>query len=443
MRGRVEDDLDEHLAHNLGVALVNQINARRVVVGRDIRASSPMLLDALADGIQAAGADVIDIGLCGTEEVYFATDHFATDAGVMVTASHNPIDYNGFKMVGRGAAPVPQDTFRQIGAATAKGDAGANSSRGTRRAMSCRDAYVEKVCSFVEPDHMRALHILVNAGNGCAGPAFDAIFDILCVKGAPLRATRLHHDPDPTFPNGIPNPLLPENQPTTSNAVLQNGADFGIAWDGDFDRCFFFDEKGDFIAGEYIVGILAAAILTQHPGAHIVHDPRIIWNTQRLVTQAGGHAVMSKTGHAFLKASMRAENAVYGGEMSAHHYFRDFMFCDSGMIPWVLMLAWLSNDVTSLKHVVDDMRARHPSSGEINFRVENPQAAIAAIHTAYADKAETVDWLDGLSMAFEGWRFNLRASNTEPLLRLNVEAVRDAHLMQGRTNDIAEMIQAL
>ncbi|MEM7296466.1 MAG: phosphomannomutase [Pseudomonadota bacterium] len=441
IRGRVDDNLTEDLAFALGQAVATTLGADTVVVGRDIREASPRLLEALAGGLTRRGVDVIDLGLCGTEEVYFGTEHFAASAGIMVTASHNPIDYNGFKLVGQGAAPLDDPTFRAIEGATAKGGGGAVGARGKSRSANARDAYVARITSFADPNAIAPLHLLANSGNGASGPTFDAVLNGLTAAGARLTATRMHHTPDPTFPNGIPNPLLTENQPGTAAAVLEAGADMGIAWDGDFDRCFFFDHEGSFVPGEYIVGALAAAVLAQEPGASIVHDPRVIWNTRRIVTEAGGGAVVSKTGHALVKAKMREVNAAYGGEMSAHHYFRNFMYCDSGMIPWVLMLARLSATETSLKQVIDDMRERHPSSGEINFRVEDAAAVTRTVRTHFEADAKEVDTLDGLSMEFDTWRLNLRSSNTEPLLRLNVETLGDPNLLAERTDEISALIR--
>lgn len=441
IRGRVDDDLTEDIAFGLGGALADTLSAKTVVLGRDMRDSSQRLQDAICDGLMRSGVDVVDIGLCGTEEVYFATDHFAASAGIMVTASHNPIDYNGFKLVGPGATPLSDVQFRAIEAGVAAGKAVAPAARGTRQSASCRDAYVSRVISFADAENLSPFHMLANAGNGAAGPTFDAVLDGVTAAGAALQVTRLHHAPDPTFPNGIPNPLLTENQPMTAEATRAASADLGLAWDGDFDRCFFFDGAGEFIPGEYIVGVLAQAMLVKEPGARIVHDPRVMWNTQRVVREAGGETILSKTGHALVKARMREMDAAYGGEMSAHHYFRDFMYCDSGMIPWVLMLAQLSATGRTLRDTIADMRARHPSSGEINFVTSDAQAATDAVLAEFGDSALDIDWLDGLSLSFADWRVNLRRSNTEPLLRLNVEARDDRALVESQTGKIARIIE--
>ena len=441
VRGRVDEMLDQNVAYRMGRALVDVLNATRVVVGRDARESSPMFLTALSDGLRDAGADVLDIGLCGTEEVYFATDHFHASAGVMVTASHNPIEYNGFKIVGQGAAPLSAETFSEIGRLTTSGDFGPKAQRpGTREHVFPRRAYVERVCDFVDAKAIGPVHLVANAGNGAAGPTFDAVIEELVARGAAIHVTRLHHQPDASFPNGIPNPLLPENRPVTSEAVVTTNADLGAAWDGDFDRCFFFDEKGAFIAGEFVVGLLAEATLERAPGARIVYDPRVVWNTERIIRQKSGVAIRSKTGHVLVKDTMRNSDAVYGGEMSAHHYFRDFMFCDSGMIPCLLMLERLSKSGQTLSSLVAEMRDLHPSSGEINFLVDSADAVTERLCASYSPEAVRIDRLDGLSMEFPDWRFNVRASNTEPLLRLNVESLGNPALLKRRVSEVAKTI---
>ncbi len=443
IRGRLGVDLDAALMRRVGAGFAAVLDPGTVVTGRDIRASSPELQAALNDGLTAAGVDVIDIGLCGTEEVYFATEHFAAGGGLMVTASHNPIDYNGLKLVAAGARPISGETgLAAIREHVAAGTAPASATPGTVRPADPRAAYAARVLSFVDPAVLAPLKILVNAGNGVAGPAFDAIAAELAAAGAALRFERLHHDPDPRFPHGIPNPLLPENRPVTAAAVQAAGADFGVAWDGDFDRCFLFDETGAFIDGEYIVGLLAAAFLARVPGARIVHDPRVVWNTQAVVAGAGGEAVVSRTGHALIKARMREVDAVYGGEMSAHHYFRDFMYCDSGMIPWLAVAEHMSRTGRPLSALVADMQAAFPSSGEINFRIEDPGAALAAVEAAYGAEAVEIDRLDGLSLAFADWRLNLRRSNTEPVVRLNVEARGDRALLAAKVDELTARLRA-
>ncbi|TFL17106.1 phosphomannomutase [Jannaschia formosa] len=435
IRGRLGDNLDAGIAARIGAATARAMGARTVVLGRDIRASSEELAEAVARGLMAEGAEVLDLGLCGTEEVYFATAHLGADAGICVTASHNPMDYNGMKLVKTGSAPLTPDELAAIRAeAEAMADV-SHAKRGTMRDVSdTRAAYVARVLSFIDIGALRPLKLLVNAGNGAAGPTFDAIAEALLAKGAPLEIVRIHHQPDGSFPNGIPNPLLVENRPATAEAVRAHGADLGVAWDGDFDRCFLFDREGGFVDGEYVVGLLAEAFLTREPGAGIVHDPRVVWNTQDIVASQGGRAIQSRTGHAFVKAVMRETGAVYGGEMSAHHYFRDFMACDSGMIPIVLVLDLMSRRGLPLSELVGARRAAFPSSGEINNRVADVPAAIAAVEAALAGEAVSRDDTDGLSLAFEDWRLNLRASNTEPLLRLNVES-------RGRPDLVAQGVE--
>ena len=428
IRGRLGHELNEDIAQRIGRSFAETLGATRVVLGRDCRASSEALATAVANGLMAAGVQVLNLGLSGTEEMYFATSHFGACGGITVTASHNPMDYNGMKMVKAGSAPLDPET--DMAAVRALAESGAFSRRKPGgqlvSATSAKLAYVERVLSFVDVTALRPLKILVNAGNGAAGPTFDAIAAELQARGAPIEFVRMHHAPDGSFPNGIPNPLLPENQPATAEAVRAAGADFGVAWDGDFDRCFLFDHEGHFVPGEYIVGLLAQAFLRKEPGASIVHDPRVVWNTQDVIARANGHAHVSRTGHAFLKQALRETGAVYGGEMSAHHYFRDFMACDSGMIPWLLVTELLGRSACSLADLLSEARRAFPSSGEINFRVDDTDAEIARVKTAMAGEVLGEDQLDGLSLTFANWRLNLRASNTEPLLRLNVETRGDS-----------------
>ncbi|MDV7271914.1 phosphomannomutase [Thioclava sp. A2] len=431
IRGRLGIDLDENIAYRIGAAFAKALNAKTVVLGRDVRASSEALARSVTQGLIDQGCEVLDLGLSGTEEMYFATTHFGADGGICVTASHNPMDYNGIKMLRAGSAPLDAATgLARVKELAEENAFGKSAALGKVRntAEEARAAYVERICQFVDIAALKPLKILVNAGHGTAGPTFDIIAERLAELGAPLVFERLFHEPDGSFPQGIPNPLLPENRPTTAEAVLASGADFGVAWDGDFDRCFFFDHTGAFIDGEYVVGLLAEAFLTKDPGATIIHDPRIIWNTQDLVAQAGGRAVQTRTSHAFIKQAMRDENAVYGGEMSAHHYFRDFVYCDSGMIPWLLVAELVSRH-GPLADLVADRKAAFPSSGEINFTLDDPKAAIARVRAEFEPEAISIDDMDGLGFDMGVWRFNLRSSNTEPVVRLNVEARGDAELV--------------
>ena len=440
IRGRLGDELDEDVAFRVGRAFASVLQAQRVVLGRDCRASSQALAGAVARGMLAEGVEVIDLGLCGTEEVYFATTHHAACGGIEVTASHNPMDYNGMKLVGRGSAPLdPATTMQAIRALAESGDFGAERAGRVTAAPETRVAYVDRVLSFIDIAALRPLKVLVNAGNGTAGPTFDAIAGALAEKGAPLEFIRLHHDPDGSFPNGIPNPLLPENQPVTAAAVVAAGADMGVAWDGDFDRCFFFDHQGRFVPGEYVVGLLARVFLAKEPGAVIVHDPRVEWNTRAVIAAHGGRAHRARTGHAYFKQALRDTGAVYGGEMSAHHYFRDFMACDSGMIPWLLVAELMGRSGRSLADLLAEARAAFPSSGEINFRVPDVAAAVARVEAALT--GAEVDRLDGLSLSFPDWRVNLRASNTEPLLRLNIETRGDPEALPRRVAEVTRLIE--
>jgi phosphomannomutase/phosphoglucomutase len=436
IRGRVPDELDETLARRIGVAMAGQLGPGSVVLGRDVRLSSPALQTALADGFRHAGRDVIDIGLGGTEEVYFQTAHLGAAGGIMVTASHNPMDYNGMKLVREGARPISGDSgLFAIRDFAVSEQAPIPASPVAPRAMPDKSAYIAHLLGYIDRDRLKPLKIVVNAGNGGAGLIVDQLAPHL-----PFQFIRLQHEPDGCFPNGIPNPLLPECRAATAEAVRAHGADFGVAWDGDFDRCFFFDAGGRFIEGYYLVGLLAKALLARHPGGRIIHDPRLVWNTMDMVHAAGGVPVMSKTGHAFIKERMRAENAVYGGEMSAHHYFRDFNYCDSGMIPWLLIADLVSSTGMSLAEMVEDRMQAFPCSGEINFKVDDVRAAIDRVMAHYARFEPVLDHTDGISADFGDWRFNLRSSNTEPLLRLNIESRGSHDLVADKLGEITSQL---
>lgn len=442
IRGVLGENLDAEIAERIGRAFGEIMGPGPVVVGYDARETSPVLAAALARGITARGADVIDIGLGGTEEVYFATGHLGAAGGVMVTASHNPIEYNGMKLVGPGSKPL--DPATELAALKAAAEADRYSTTpapGTVKSQDLREAFAAHVESLCTPKAIRPLRILVNPGNGTAGATFDAVAAALIKSGARLDIIRMHHAPDPSFPNGIPNPLIPENQGQTAERVVAEGADLGIAWDGDFDRCFFFDETGQIVPGEIVVAILAEAALKREPGAAIVHDPRVTGAIEATVAASGGIATPTRTGHAFLKAKMRETGAPYGGEMSAHHYFRDFYYCDSGMIPWVQVLEILSERGGRASEMVADLKGRFPSSGEINFRVSDAKATMEQVVDAFSDASPEVDRLDGASLTFADWRMNLRASNTEPLLRLNVETRGDPALLKQKVAELRELIE--
>jgi len=439
VRGRVPEELNADVAYRIGRAYAEFVKPRRVAVGRDIRLTSIELAEALSDGLTTAGVDVIDIGVGGTELVYFATAHWQLDGGIMVTASHNPPNYNGLKLVREQARPISADTgLVEIKALAERGDFSAGAQKGSTEQHNILPDYIAHLLSYVDVNGLAPLEVVVNAGNGGAGPIIDLLEPHL-----PFRFIKIHHTPDGTFPNGVPNPMLEQNRESTASPVLANQAALGLAWDGDFDRCFFFDETGRFIEGYYMVGLLAQAFLEKSTGQRIVHDPRLTWNTLDIVERLGGEAIQSKSGHAFIKETMRSHDAVYGGEMSAHHYFRDFSYADSGMIPWLLVTEIMSRSGTALSALVDERMALFPASGEINRKVADAPATLAAVEKRYAPDAVRVDRTDGVSIDFEDWRFNLRASNTEPLVRLNVESRGDDSLMRSKTQELLTIIGGL
>ncbi|MFW6413928.1 MAG: phosphomannomutase [Verrucomicrobiota bacterium] len=440
IRGRVPDELNEDMAYKLGRAYAWAIKPQApVAVGRDIRLSSGELATALINGLNDGGVDTRDIGLCGTEMVYYAAGRDGMGGGIMVTASHNPMDYNGMKLVRTGSVPISGDSgLNELEKMVRNNDVGEKAvTPGRNQEEDLVEEYVEKLLTFIDVDKLKPMKIVVNPGNGCAGPIVDRLAEKL-----PFEFIRINHQPDGTFPNGIPNPLLEENRQATAAPVKTDKAHLGIAWDGDFDRCFFFTENGDFADGYYMVGLFASHILKTCPGEKIIHDPRMTWNTIEMVKEAGGVPVQSKTGHAFVKERMRKENAVYGGEMSAHHYFRDFTYCDSGMIPWLLLTEQMSVTDRKLSDLIRERRARYPSSGEINSRVANAEETIEKVRQTYKNDATKEEFVDGLSMEFaDKWRFNLRSSQTEPILRLNVEAKADEELMRSKTEELLALIK--
>jgi phosphomannomutase len=442
IRGKLGEELNSDIAYRIGRAYGEYIKPKRVVVGGDIRKTSEELKQSLAEGLMDSGVDVIDLGMTGTEEIYFATSHLKVDGGIEVTASHNPIDFNGMKLIREDSKPISGDTgLKEIQSLAEKNSFSEVTNKGSISKQSCMDAYIEHLFTYIDLDNVKPLKLVVNAGNGSAGPVIDAIEVEFKKRDVPITFIKVNHQPDGSFPNGIPNPLLIENRADTSNAVIAHNADMGIAWDGDFDRCFLFDEMGDFIEGYYIVGLLAEAFLSQAPGSKIIHDPRLTWNTIDIVETNKGTPILCKTGHAFIKERMRQEDAIYGGEMSAHHYFRDFAYCDSGMIPWLLVAGLLTSNAKSLSSMVKDRIIAYPSSGEINFKIENPAEAIAEIISKYKPSAIHVDETDGISLEFEKWRFNLRSSNTEPVVRLNVESKGDIELMKARTEELSSFLK--
>lgn len=440
IRGRIPEEVNESLAYQIGRAFVALYHPNQVVVGRDIRLTSESMAAALIEGFTDGGCDVIDIGLCGTEQVYHGTAAWGTQGGVMITASHNPVNYNGLKLVSKEARPISADTglmdlYERIAKEPFSTGVEAGGKKGSVIKKDSTEDFVSYLLQLVPPVGMKPLKVVANAGNGCAGPVVEAL-----AKYLPIELIPMNFEPDGTFPNGIPNPLLPERRQSTSGAVLEHGADLGIAWDGDFDRCFFFDHKGRFIDSYYIVGFLAEVFLQQEPGGTIIYDPRLIWNTEEIVNRAGGHPVESRGGHAFMKATLRKVGAIYGGEASGHHFFRDFHYCDSGMLPWLYVVSELCRRDCTLAEVVDAAITRYPVSGEMNRQVDHATKIIDEIEKKYAPDALRVDHLDGLSIEFSDWRFNLRTSNTEPLTRLNMETRGNSKLLQEKTEELLGQI---
>ncbi len=438
VRGRMPEELNERLARDIGRAYAAFVKPGRVAVGYDIRLSSPALAQALKEGLKDGGSDVLDIGLCGTEGVYFATFAGGLDGGIMVTASHNPPDYNGMKFVREQSRPISADTgLKEMAALIEQGRLPPPvAKRGTEKKHDTSKAYLDHLLGYVDRSKLRKLKVVVNAGNGGAGLIVDQLAPHL-----PFEFIKLNHDPDGTFPNGVPNPMLEENRAATADAVRRSGADVGLAWDGDYDRCFFFDEHGTFIEGYYLVGLLAEVFLKREPGARIVHDPRLTWNTIDVVRRNGGEPVLCKSGHAFIKAKMREVDGAYGGEMSAHHYFRNFSYCDSGQIPWLLVLQTICERGQTLSQLVGERMRLFPASGEINRHLKTEaKAVLARVQKLYEKGAESVDFTDGLSIEFADWRFNLRGSNTEPLVRLNVESRGNEALMRAKTQELLALL---
>jgi phosphomannomutase len=436
LRGKVPTELNPEMAYKIGKAFVKLLKAETIVVGHDVRKSSEAISDFLIKGLTDAGADVTDIGLCGTEMIYYATSALETDGGIMITASHNPPEYNGMKFVKKHSVPVGYDTgLNEIEKFILKDDLGANSEYpGLVKKTDIMAAFITHLKKFYNADKIKPFTIVVNAGNGCAGLAIDAI-----EKDLPIKMIKIFNDPNSEFPNGVPNPILTENRQVTIDAVLKNKADAGMAWDGDYDRCFFFDEKGNFIEGYYIVGLLAKSILNIHKEENIVHDPRLVWNTLDIVKKYGGTAVQSVSGHAFIKQKMREVNAIYGGEMSAHHYFRENAYSDSGMIPFLLILELISAENKPFSSLVEEMIKEYPCSGEINSTIKDPAGKLKEIEKRYSDGI--IEHVDGLSVEYPKWRFNLRMSNTEPIIRLNVESRGNIKLMEEKTDELLKVIR--
>lgn len=440
VRGQIPGEINVPFAYRFAQATKESLAPRKVVVGHDMRIDSPALAGALSQGLLDSGVDVLPVGQCGTEEVYFHTARSGADAGLMVTASHNPLDYNGIKMVLKGsAAATPDNAFNPI-EKLMRSDrvfpaAASYDERGTLQPICDRSPYIERLLEEVAGQELKPMKIVCHAGNGCAGPVID-----LLEKHLPFTFIKIDHEPDPRLPNGVPNPLLKEKRQKAIQAVKDNDADLAIAWDGDFDRCFLYDHKGRFVEGYYLVGMIAKRMLEKEPGSTILYDPRLTWNTIDIVESMGGVAKPCRTGHAYFKEMMRAENAIYGGEMSAHHYFRDFAYCDSGMLTWLDVVCELSASGKSLAETLEERIAAYPCSGEINFTVDDAKAVQERVAEHYQKQNPTLETIDGLGMVFDDWRFNLRASNTEPLLRLNVETRADQRLLDEKVKELSGLI---
>ena len=445
IRGQLDVEMDASIAYRIGRAVSQHFKARLLVVGWDARETSPELAKSLAQGAQDAGTDVINIGLAGTEEVYWAVTEFSACAGIEVTASHNPINYNGMKIIKSGSRPLDGIIdFQAIKELAETEEWVLSKSLGSviEKSKIARLKYVERILSFINVSALNPLKVIVNAGNGAAGPTIDAIVKELEKQGAQLELIRIKHEPDCSFPNGIPNPLLTESHPEMEERVKRESGDLGIAFDGDYDRCFFFDETGKFVSSEYVVGLLASIFLDKEYGARIVHDPRVVFNTRDIVNDKGGVAIQSKTGHVIKKQKMRESDAIYGGEISAHHYFRDFAFCGSGMIPWLLIVELISTSGKSLGALMEHRSKCFSSSGEHNFKVSDADQVIASIIANYSNGAH-LDMMDGVSLTFEDWRLNVRKSNTESLVRLNIESRGNRKIIKNKLKQISNLIYSL
>ena len=439
IRGIVPDEVNEELAYRVGRAYADLYYPKTMCIGYDVRPSSQKICEAASRGLTDGGADVYNIGLCGTEMMYFGTFFYKMDGGFMITASHNPSNYNGIKIVRQEGIPVSEDTgLKDIEELAFSGDFKESEKKGNVYKKEIIDDYVKHILTFVDMKKMKPLHIVVDAGNGCANVAFAPL-----EKYLPFKFSYIDMQPDGLFPNGVPNPMLEECRKKLVDTVLKEKADLGIAWDGDFDRCFFIDENGKFVEGYYMVGLLAEYFLQLHKGETIVHDPRVFWCTQKICEELGGKAVESKGGHAFMKETMRKVKGIYGAENSAHHFFREFSYCDSGMIPWLIVAQIMSKKGKGLGELVAEMEAEFPCSGEINLPANHVNAILEAIEKKYTPDAERIDKIDGIGVDFKNWRFNLRPSNTEPLIRFNMETRGDKELLKEKENEVIELVKSL
>jgi phosphomannomutase len=437
VRGIVPDEFDAEGAYALACGYVAAFEPKVMAVGRDMRLSSPEIAQAAIRGAADSGADVIDLGQIGTEMLYFAVGEYGYEGGLQVTASHNPAAYNGMKIVRRGALPVGGDTGLDQIKARALGDPPQPSA--TRGQVSARDVYEEfheRALGFIDRDVVRPLAVVLDGANGMAGPMIAPILGRLPVTVFPYSL-----EPDGHFPNHEPNPLLEENRTFIMRKVREHGADLGIAWDGDADRCFFIDDTGEFVPGDLITALIARSMLEKHPGSRIVYDLRASWAVRDTVAEAGGTALENRVGHAFIKARIRKEDAVFAGEVSGHYYFRDFYYCDTGVVPALVMLELLSQAGKPLSELLAPFREQYHISGEINSTVADVPVKLQQLKERYSGQAVRVSHMDGISFEFEDWHFNVRPSNTEPLLRLNLEAL-DGPKMEARRDEVLDLIRA-
>jgi len=437
VRGIYPEELDEAGAEAIGRAYVEQFEPRRIAVGRDMRRSSPTMQEAAMRGAAAAGADVLDLGLVGTEMVYFAVGSLELEGGIMVTASHNPKDYTGMKLVRRGALPVGGESglLDVRDRALADNDVKEIAATGTVETHDIWPAYVERVLSFVDVSAIRPLKVVIDAANGMAGAMLPPVLDRL-----PVEAVRCYFEPDGSFPNHEPNPLLPENREFIVRKTLEESADLGVAFDGDGDRCFFVDDTGEFVPGDFVTALFAESVLEKEPGAKIIYDVRASRAVPETIERDGGVALMNRVGHAFIKARMRKDDAAFAGEVSGHYYFRDFSQADSGVIPFLLMLELISKKGRRLSEILAPLRSRYFITGEINTPVPDVALKLQELKEGYAGDGR-VSHLDGISVDFDDWHFNVRPSNTEPLLRLNLEATSE-ELMEQKRDEVLALIRS-
>lgn len=434
VRGIYPDELDEAGAEAIGRAYVEQFEPRRMAVGRDMRLSSPAMQEALMRGAAAAGAEVLDLGLVGTEMVYFAVGSLGLEGGAMVTASHNPKQYTGMKLVRRGALPVGGESGLFDVRDRALEDSEPPGAEGTIEQYDIWPAYVDRVLSFVDVSRIKPLKVVIDAANGMAGAMLPPVLERL-----PIETVRCYFEPDGSFPNHEPNPLLPENREFIVRKTLDEGADLGVAFDGDGDRCFFVDDTGEFVPGDFVTALFAEGVLEKEPGAKVIYDVRASRAVPNAIEGAGGVALMNRVGHAFIKARMRKEDAAFAGEVSGHYYFRDFSQADSGVVPFLLMLELISKRGRRLSEILAPLRSRYFITGELNTPVPDVALKLQELKERYADGR--VSHLDGISVDFDDWHFNVRPSNTEPLLRLNLEATSE-ELMEQKRDEVLEVIQS-